>query len=311
MGNSPSVYLNKIKPVSLTSKVAIVTGANTGIGYITAREIAKMGATVFVACRTPSRADEAIKKMKQEVAPTEINVEFLPLDLASLSSVENCANEFVKKNLPLHILVNNAGVMALPKRTETEDGFETQIGVNHFGHFHLTNLLLPLLIKSAPSRVVNLSSRAHRSPGKIFWDDLNLKKEGVYVPWTAYGQSKLANILFTKELQRRIDEGGHQVYTYAVHPGFVKTELTRNIDYPAFLIDTVTTMVAKTVEDGSLTSIKTATDPDIVGKEFLGKYWADCQVTDPIDAANNMEDAKKLWELSVQMIEEAKKAKKQ
>jgi len=248
--------------------------------------------------------------MKEELSPTEINVEFLPLDLASLTSVETCANEFLKRNLPLHILVNNAGVMALPKRTETEDGFEMQFGVNHLGHFHLTNLLLPLLIKSAPSRVVNLSSRAHQS-GKIFWDDLNLKKEGAYAPWTAYSQSKLANILFTKELQRKVDEGGHQVYTYAVHPGFVKTELTRNVDYPAFLIDTVTTMVAKTVEDGSLTSIKTATDPDVIGKEFLGKYWADCAVFEPIAAAKNMEDAKKLWEASVQLIEEAKSRKKQ
>jgi len=305
MGNTPAQYLGKIKRVNLASKVSIVTGANTGIGYITARELAVMGSRVFVACRSKERAEEAIARMKTETQKQDLPVEFLPLDLASLKSVDSAVAEFQAKNLPLHILVNNAGVMALPERTTTVDGFETQFGVNHIGHFYLTTLLLPILKSSAPARIVNVSSAAHTA-GKIRWDDPNFNKD--YAPWGAYAQSKIANILFTVELQRRLNEEGSKITTYAVHPGFVKTELMRNINAPGFILNLVSNVAAKTVEDGALTSLTTATDPDIEGPEHGGKYWADSVPKEPTALAKNLEDAKKLWDFTEVLISDAKKA---
>jgi len=305
MGNAAK-YIAQIKRVDLSKKVTIVTGANTGIGYITARELAKMGSRVFVACRSKERADEAIQKMKAE-STADLLVEFLPLDLGSLKSIEACVAEFKSRNLPLHLLINNAGIMALPQLTRTEDGFESQLGVNHVGHFHLTTLLLPILQQSAPGRIVNLSSMAHSS-GKIRWEDPMFNTEG-YTAFGAYGQSKLANILFTKELQRRFDEEHVPITTYAVHPGFVNTELMRNVSAPAVIKDFVGNVAAKTVEEGALTSIRTACDPDIEGPKFGGLYWADCEVKEPADTAKNMEDAKRLWDLTEKLIAVAKQAK--
>jgi len=310
MGNTPEKYLSQIKPVDLKGKVALVTGANTGIGYITCREIAKMGAHVFMACRSKERAEEAIQKLKAEIPGANLNVEFIPLDLNSLASVQQCAEEFKQKKLPLHILVNNAGVMALPNLEHTVDGIEKQFGINHVGHFQLTQLLLPVIKSSAstefPARIVNLSSMAH-TRGTINWDDLFFKNGG-YSAFGAYSQSKLANVLFTVELQRRLDEEKANVTTYAVHPGWVQTELTRNMSYSG-LIDTVANVVAKTPEDGALTSIKVATDPLVVGKEFAGKYWADCAIKEPAKQATSIDDAKKLWNVTEQLIKDHSKIK--
>eukprot|EP01125_Pyxidicula_operculata_P001369 TRINITY_DN11265_c0_g1_i1.p1 TRINITY_DN11265_c0_g1~~TRINITY_DN11265_c0_g1_i1.p1 ORF type:complete len:314 (-),score=79.68 TRINITY_DN11265_c0_g1_i1:64-1005(-) len=307
MGNSPSTYLSQIKYVDLKGKVAIVTGANTGIGYITAREIAKMGAHVILACRDQARGDDALNKLKKEASESpapglnveEVSAEVMLLDLASLESVRSFTADFKAKQLPLHILVNNAGVMALPERKETKDGFEMQWGTNHLGHFLLTTELLDILKKSGKARIVNVSSEAHKGAKGLNFDDLQLKND--YSPWGAYSASKLSNILFTKELQRRLDEEESDIVTYAVHPGFVQTELTRYMDgVVGAVAGLAANVIAKTVENGSLTSIKTATDPAVA--DVKAKYWSDCEVAQPTQYAEDMEAAKKLWEVSVNLL---------
>jgi len=308
MGNSPDKYLSTIKYVDMQGKVAIVTGANTGIGYITSRELAKMGAHVILACRSRERGEAALERLKKEaqeqavtsLAIGEIKAELMLLDLGSLASIRDFVAAFKAKNLGLHVLVNNAGIMALPERLTTVDGFEAQFGTNHVGHFYLTVELLDIIKNSEPARIVNLSSMAH-SMGKMNWDDLHYVKG--YSAWDSYGQSKLANVLFTKELQRRFDEEGKNVSCYAVHPGIVQTELMRNMSSPMqFLGNTFGSIVCKTVEDGSLTSIKCATDPDV--GHLKGFYWADSAQLEPSGAARNSESAVRLWKVTDELIQE-------
>jgi len=281
-----------VPTVDLQGKVAIITGSNTGIGIITAKELARMGAHVIVAGRNTQKCEEAVQSIKKEVGDTA-NVEFIPLDLASLKSVREFAGTFKAKNLPLHILVNNAGVMALPTRETTEDGFEMQMGVNHLGHFLLTNLLLDVIKSSAPARIVNLSSAGHAFGG-IDFDNFMLEKN--YGAWKAYGNSKLANILFTKELAQRLD--GTSIEVNAVHPGYVATELSKNIggSFGSFIRGFSDRVFAKSPEDGAKTSIYVAVNPELKG--VTAKYFADCAEKTPSAAARNMEDAKKLWEVS-------------
>jgi len=230
--------------VNLSGKVVIVTGANTGIGYITALELAKLGAHVFVACRNKERAEDAIKKMREiSQQGDSLKLDSLAIDLSSLSSIESGVADFLSKNVPLHILINNAG-LAVMERAETKDGFETQAAVNHLGPFHLTTLLLPTIKKSGPSRIITLSSMMH-TRGKIIWDDFH-SKNCAYSGWDAYSMTKLANVLFTRELQRRLDEEGAKVTAFSVHPGFVKTEFTRNLtSVTAGIMAVATSVIAK------------------------------------------------------------------
>ncbi|XP_041563203.1 retinol dehydrogenase 13-like isoform X3 [Drosophila elegans] len=209
-----------IKDTDESGKVFIVTGANTGIGKETALEIARRGGTVYMACRDMNRCDRARKEIIKET--NNQNVFSRELDLSSLESVRQFVAGFKKEQDKLHVLVNNAGVMRCPKML-TKDGFEMQLGVNHIGHFLLTNLLLDVLKKSAPSRIVVLSSLAH-TRGAINLADLNSEKS--YDEGLAYSQSKLANVLFTRELAKRLEGSG--VTVNALHPGVVDTELARN-----------------------------------------------------------------------------------
>lgn len=195
-------------------------------------------------------------------------------------------HRFKKEENQLHILINNAGVMAIP-RTTTVDGLEMQIGTNHFGHFLLTNLLLDTLKASAPSRIINVSSLAHKI-GKINRDDINLEKS--YEKWSAYGQSKLANILFTRELAKRLADTG--VTANSLHPGSVSTELQRHITV-LNLIMAPFKFLFKTPKAGAQTSIALAVDPDL--KNVTGKYFADCKVASETKAAQSDETAKWLW----------------
>ncbi len=211
----------------LTGRHAVVTGANSGLGYHTALELARHGADVTLAVRDRTKGEAALATLRAGLAgaPAAGELRLADLDLASLESVRGFADDLVGSERPLHLLVNNAGVMAIPRR-ETVDGFEMQLGTNHLGHMALTLRLLPALISTGAggtvARVVTVSSGVHRM-GRIDLEDL--MGESTYRPWRAYGQSKLANLLFAFELQRRLDAAGLPVASYAAHPGYAATEL--------------------------------------------------------------------------------------
>ncbi|GJQ10333.1 hypothetical protein GpartN1_g5130.t1 [Galdieria partita] len=287
--------------VNLKGKVVVVTGANTGIGKETCIQLARMGATIVMACRDPSRALKA-KEQVVHLSKNE-NVDFIRLDLSDLSSVRQFASEFCKKYSRLDILFCNAGVMALPKRETTKDGFEMQFGVNHLGHFLLTNLLLDRLIASAPSRVIVVSSYAHTF-GKIDFDNLQWQRN--YSGFAAYGASKLANILFVKELDRRLKQQNANVGVYAVHPGAVRTELPRYIlsswwkKLLATPILPLTYLLMKDPYHGAQTQIRCAIDPSL--QHTSGKYFADCKETTPSAAARDSQVAEKLWQVSEKLV---------
>ena len=204
----------------MDGKTVIITGANTGIGKETALDLANRGARVIVACRDEKKATIAVDDIKKKTKNQ--NVIFKKLDLASLASVRQFSEEILQEEEHIDVLINNAGVM-YPPYTLTEDGFELQFGVNHLGHFLLTNLLLDRIKQSTPSRIVNVSSLAH-SYGYLDFDDMMWTKEYKRTP--AYGRSKLANIMFTRELAKRLEGTG--VTTYSLHPGSVNTELQRH-----------------------------------------------------------------------------------
>jgi len=226
----------------LKEKVAIVTGGNTGIGYETAKELAKKGARVIITVRSKEKGEATLSRLTKDIGNTENLVSFLELDLGSLSSVKKFANEFVALNLPLHMLVLNAGIMKSPGSefvgqemrygfSLTSDGFEEHIGVNYLSHYYLTRLLAEKLITSSPSRIVALSSSAHVSAyeeGIRFdmWLPTSIPPE--YEDGRAYGQSKLAQLLFAKELAKQLDGTG--VTAYSCHPGVISTELSRSMD---------------------------------------------------------------------------------
>jgi NAD(P)-dependent dehydrogenase (short-subunit alcohol dehydrogenase family) len=208
---------------SQRGRTVIVTGANSGIGFHTARVLAEKGAHVILACRDDKRAADAVARIRAK-APSA-SVESMSLDLSSLASVRAFARDFLARGVALDLLINNAGVMAPSERRTTADGFELQIGTNHLGHFALTSLLFPALAKSRGARVVNVASLAHRS-ARIRFDDLQSDKR--YSAWGAYGQSKLANLLFTLELQKRATAAGLDLLVVAAHPGFSATSLQQN-----------------------------------------------------------------------------------
>jgi len=263
MGNSHTKHLD-ISSLDLSGKVCIITGANGGIGFIAAREIAKTKARVILACRGKEKGEEAKKKIV-DISKNE-NVEVMSLDLSSLGSVRKFCEEFRAKNIPLHILINNAGIMNVPFQ-KTVDGFESQFAVNHLGHFLLVNLLLDILKNSKPSRIVTISSFVHFK-GTIQFDDLNGEKQ--YKPSKAYRQSKLANVLFTYELSRKLEGTG--VTANAVNPGFVKTEL---FDHQGLGMKIARNLIAKSPDEGASTGIFVAVHPDLEG--VTGKYFSDCK----------------------------------
>ena len=206
----------------LDGKTVVITGGNTGIGLETAVDLAKRNARVILGCRSVERGERAAVEVRKRSGND--NVVFVQLDLASLDSVRKFAAKILEDEPRVDILINNAGIMALPERALTQDGFEMQFGVNHLGHFLLTNLLL-VRIKEAPSaRIVNVSSLAHKR-GDMDFDNLNSERS--YAPWKAYGTSKLANILFTRSLAKRLQ--GTNVTTNSLHPGAIMTELARHL----------------------------------------------------------------------------------
>ncbi|WP_217239843.1 oxidoreductase [Streptomyces sp. AC555_RSS877] len=253
-------------------RVAVVTGSNSGIGYAAARELARRGARVVLACRSEARGTDAGDRIATEVPGAE--VEFARLDLGDLASVGQFAAAFPYDRLDL--LVNNAGVMALPYGT-TADGFETQFGVNHLGHFALTGLLLPALLATPGARVVTVSSMMH-SMANIDINDLNSERR--YRRWIAYARSKTANLLFTHELARRLAAHGADVVAAAAHPGYAATNLQtagpRMSGRKAGerFMEVGNRFFAQSAEAGALPTLYAATAPDVSPDSFTGPHWA-------------------------------------
>lgn len=268
---------------SLRGRVALVTGANTGIGRVTALELARRGARVVIACRTPERAAEAAQAIGREVPGATIDV--LRLDLGDFDSVRDAARAFLALDAPLHLLVNNAGLAGL--RGSTRSGFEMAFGVNHMGHFLFTSLLRERLVASAPARIVTVASRAHRFARGIDWDAVRrptASLSGV----NEYGVSKLANILFSAELARRL--AGTGVTTYAVHPGVVASDIWRRLPWPLRPL-----MRSRGIsnEEGALTSLYCATAPEAAAQ--TGLYYDKSRVVLPSEVAQDAALAAELW----------------
>lgn len=279
----------------LDGKTVLITGANTGIGKETALDMAKRGARVILACRDVTRARIAADSIRQESGNGNVVVK--KMDLSSLQSVRNLAKDVQENEERLDILINNAGIMMCPK-WKTEDGFEMQFGVNHLGHFLLSNCLLDLLKKSAPSRIVNVSSLAHEK-GRIHFDDINLDKG--YDPVKSYRQSKLANVLFSRELASRLEGTG--VTVYCLHPGVIRSELGRHL-FPTLalwkkIIAMPFYMLIKSPREGAQTSIYCAVDESVANTS--GHYYSDCAPKTPAPQALDDAAAKKLWDLSASM----------
>jgi NAD(P)-dependent dehydrogenase (short-subunit alcohol dehydrogenase family) len=244
-------------------RTAVITGANTGVGFEVAEVLARHGATVVLACRSLERATEAADRIR-DAAP-DATVETVQLDLASLASVHRAADQIGSGHPHLDLLVNNAGIMFAP-RGRTEDGFELHLGTNHLGHFALTGLLLDRLLATPGSRIVTITSPAHRQ-GDIDFDDLQSERR--YRRSAAYGQSKLANLLFAYELQRRLDATGSNTISLAAHPGAARTELNRHM---SFLVRGRSWGLARAIThsapEGARTILRAALDPAARGGEY-------------------------------------------
>ncbi|MFJ8802673.1 oxidoreductase [Streptomyces sp. NPDC102487] len=256
-------------------RTAVVTGANSGLGYVTARELARRGARVVLACRSAERGAEAGDRIVADVPGAD--VAFLRLDLGELDSVREFAATVSRTYGRLDLLVNNAGVMALPPG-RTADGFETQFGVNHLGHFALTGLLHPLLADTPGARIVTVSSMVH-ALSNIDLDDLNNDRQP-YRKWIAYARSKSANLLFTHELARRLSRAGSGVVAAASHPGYASTNLQtagprmegrRGAER---LMELGNRVFAQSAEAGALPSLYAATAPDVAPDTFVGPSFA-------------------------------------
>lgn len=278
---------------ALTGKVAIVTGANAGIGFETALQLAAHGAHVTLACRNAGKAAEAADRIRATVKGALVDVS--DLDLSSRASIDSFIARTSAENDRIDILVNNAGVMMCPEG-KTEDGFETQFGTNHLGHFVLTAGLYPLLKKSKAGRIVALSSIAHKT-GVMDFNNLNGEKG--YKPIAAYGQSKLANLLFAKELARRVSKAEDTVLVVAAHPGWTSTELQRHTPLMRFL----NLFFGQKPAQGALPSLYGATAPDATHGGYYGPSGFQELNGAPAPAsvdkkAESTEDATKLWAVS-------------
>jgi NAD(P)-dependent dehydrogenase (short-subunit alcohol dehydrogenase family) len=282
-------------------RVAIVTGANSGLGLVTARSLAGAGAHVVLACRNAERAAAALERLRVE--QPSASVEVRSLDLADLASVERFADAW---SGPLHLLLNNAGLMAIPYQ-QTAEGFEMQFGTNHLGHFALTSRLMPALLAERGSRVVTLSSEAHRL-GRIEFDDL--QSEQRYQKWRAYGQSKLANLLFARELSRRASLAGSDLLSVAAHPGYASTNLQqagpamRGSRVGVLGMKASNLLFGQSDVNGAVPVLYGATGPALRGGEYLGPDGLfsmrgdGAEPQQPSKAARDDAVAKRLWDVS-------------
>jgi len=273
-------------------RVCLITGANTGIGRVTARELARDGYAVYIAGRSRQRTEPVIKAIRQETGNSDVG--YLPLDLGDLSSVRACADAFLALEKPLHLLINNAGIAGM--KGATFSGFEMAFGVNHVGHFLLTQLLVEKLKASAPARVVILASKAHRRVRGLDWAAATSPTQTLFGV-REYSASKLANVLHAAELGRRLQGSG--VTTYAVHPGVVQTEIWRYVKWPLRpLIIKLRKLI--TVEEGALTTLHCARAPQRARE--TGLYYSDSQPEPASEAGQDMALARELFERSEQWV---------
>jgi len=290
----------------LSGKTIVVTGGNSGIGYEAALEFARKRAKVVLACRDLGKARTAAAQISASSPSADVQV--MTLDLSSLASIRGFADAFHTQHHALHVLCNNAGVMAIPYRLTT-DGFEMQFGTNHLGHFALTGLLLDLILATDGARVVNVASGAHRM-GRMRFDDLQWKQG--YRKWMAYGQSKLANLLFTFELQRRADTGGKKFLSVAAHPGYAATNLQAvgpkmsGSSTMEYLTDVANRVFAQSAAMGALPTEYAAVATSVHGTDYIGpdgmaELWGHPKKVGCSAAAKDTASAKKLWEVSEQL----------
>jgi NAD(P)-dependent dehydrogenase (short-subunit alcohol dehydrogenase family) len=290
-----------------TGRTVVVTGANSGLGLRSAEALAAEGARVLMACRNEAKAKAAVDQVR--AVATAAEPEVVRLDLADLASVRTAAEHVGELTHELDVLMNNAGVMALPLG-RTADGFEMQFGTNHLGHFALTGLLLPALLRARAPRVVTTSSIAHRM-GRMRWDDLNWRR-GHYGKWPAYGQSKLANLLFTFELDRRIRDAGRHLVAVAAHPGYANTHLQaagpEQSGNKLMLIGAgvLNHLAAQSDVMGALPQLYAATMPDVTGSEYFGpdgrlETRGFPHRVGSTQAARDPEAARRLWEASEEL----------
>jgi NAD(P)-dependent dehydrogenase (short-subunit alcohol dehydrogenase family) len=280
-------------------RIAIVTGANSGLGLIVARELARAEATVIVATRDIDKGTKAMEHIKSEI-PTA-KVEVMQLDLANLGSVHAFAAGFLSSHNRLDLLINNAGVMATPHKL-TADGFELQLGTNHLGHFALTALLMPTLSEMLGARVVTVSSNSHKG-GRMNFDDL--QGEGHYSRWGAYAQSKLANLLFALELDRRLKAAALPVISVAAHPGYSATnlQLSRRALPERIVFQVANRLFAQSAEIGALPILYAATFPELPGGSYVGPAGpAEMRgyptLVQPSERAKEVATARRLWQIS-------------
>lgn len=282
----------------------LITGANSGIGLGATQMLAARGATVVMACRTPAKAEAAAAQVRDGAPAAE--VEIVQLDLADLGSVERCAEEVGAKGID--ILINNAGVMALPEQ-KTADGFEIQLGTNHLGHFALTGRLLPQLVRSAHGRVVTVGSVAHLF-GRIAFDDLHAERG--YSPWGRYAQSKLANMLFLHELTRRVEAAGAPVTPVGCHPGYANTNINRagaamkGASFTERFMATANLYLAQSTSMGALPTVYAATADDVEPGGYYGPDGFLSLIGSPGPSRKNARSqddavAEQLWERSVEL----------
>ncbi|NJL95361.1 MAG: SDR family NAD(P)-dependent oxidoreductase [Anaerolineae bacterium] len=286
-------------------RTALVTGSNSGLGYECALALARKNAQVVMAIRNVQKGEEAHRNILAEVPNARL--EILPLDLGNLESVRQAAATFLEQHAHLHILINNAGIMAIP-RQETKDGFETQFGVNHLGHFALTGLLLPALLNTPGARVVNVTSTAQYM-GNIPFDDLMGKQS--YGRWSAYGQSKLANVLFTFELQRRLERANARVISVVAHPGFAESNLRSTTNAHSgggleqVIFNVADRLIAQPGSQGAWPMLYAATAPGVQGGEHYEPHFLKTRgypVKNPaVKRAYDEQVAARLWQVSEEL----------
>ena len=280
-------------------RIALVTGANTGIGLQTALMLAKKGTEVILACRDLTKAEKAINEIKQEVPAAKVS--YIKLDVSDLDSVAECAEKIKAQHSRLDLLINNAGVM-IPPFSRTAQGFELQFGTNHLGHFALTGLLLPLMTNTPNSRIVSVSSIAAKINYMDF-NDLNFEHKR-YKKWFAYGQSKLANQMFIFELARKLEKSGAQTKAVAVHPGLSTTNLFKNSGF--LMRKVLMSILSHSPQEAALSFLRAACDPQAEN----GSYWGPSRFFECIGApqaatkttkAKKLQLTEKLWKMSEEL----------
>ena len=285
----------------LQGKTIIVTGGNSGLGYESVKAFALKGATVILACRNLAKGEKAKNEILKTNPSGEIQV--MQLDLANLTSVEAFAEKFASEHKQLDVLLNNAGIMATPN-IKTDDGFEAQLGTNHLGHFALTGHLLPMLKGTPQSRVVNVSSLANKG-GKMDFNDLMFEKCRKFKPMRAYGQSKLANLLFTYELQRFFEANNIDCIAVAAHPGGSNTRLANHFETNKFMeaVSKIARGAMQPAAKGALPQIRASVDANVKGGDYFGPSGIGELFGYPVlvksnAASHNEENARKLWAVS-------------